>query len=122
MRYYIIIGITLILAIVIMFYNPYKDYLYIYDENMTIEYDNKEDGYEWYLIPSNDNLDVTEVDQNKWTVSISKKGLTKIQAQFVNLETNDVKYKINYEFKNNGKKIFWLSAVGHGLSDFPNPY
>ena len=122
MRYYIIFGITLIAAIIIFFYNPYSDYLGVYRNNATIEYLEKEEGYEWILVPDNDNLTVNEINNNKWNISINKKGSTKIIASFINLENNDVKYKITYDFTNNGRKIFWLEGIGEGINDFLNPY
>ena len=122
MRYYIIIGITLILAILILFLDPYKDYLGVYNNIATVEYSQKEDGYEWILIPSNDNLLVEEVNNNKWTVKINKKGNTNVKATFINLNTNHVKYTIDYEFKNNGKKLFWLSGIGKGIENFNDFY
>ena len=122
MRYYIIFGITLIAAIVIFFYNPYSDYLGVYKNNATIEYLEKEEGYEWVLVPDNDNLTVNEINNNKWNISINKKGSTKVIASFINLENNDVKYKITYDFKNNGRKIFWTNGIGEGIPDFLNPY
>ncbi len=122
MRYYIIIGITLILAILILFLDPYKDYLGVYNNIATVEYSQKEDGYEWILIPSNDNLLVEEVNNNKWTVKINKKGNTNVKATFINLNTNHVKYTIDYEFKNNGKKLFWLSGIGKGIDSFNDFY
>ncbi len=122
MRYYYILGITIIAALLILFYDPYKDYLAVYGKEATIEYSQVEEGYEWVLTSTNKNLNINEINNNKWTISINKKGKTNLTASFINPETNDVKYKINYEFKNNGRKIFWLAAMGHGIDDFNNPY
>ncbi len=122
MRYYIIFGVTIILAIFILFFDPYKDYLGVYKNSATLEYSQKEEGYEWVLISSNDNLIVKEENNNKWTIHINKVGETDIEANFINLDTNDVKYKINYKFNNNGKKLFWLDGMAKGLDDFINPY
>ena len=122
MRYYIIFGLTFIGILIILFFDPYKDYLGVYKNNATIEYKEKEDGYEWILISSNDNLIIEEINNNKWNIKINKKGSTNVKATFINMTTNDIKYTINYKFKNNGKKLFWLDGIGKGISDFSNPY
>ena len=122
MRYYIIFGITLILTMFILFFDPYKDYLGVYKNTATVEYDEKEEGYEWILIPSNDNLTINEINNNKWTIHINKKGDTNIEAKFINFETNDVKYTINYKFNNNGRKLFWLDGIAKGMTNFNDPY
>jgi len=122
MRNYIIVGLSLLGAIMILFFDPYKDYLGVYKNNATIEYAEKEEGYEWILESSNDNLIVEEINNNKWHIKINKKGTTNIKATFINLDTNHIKCTVNYKFKNNGKKLFWLDGIAQGLTEFIDPY
>ena len=42
MRYYIIFGITFILLLIILFYNPNSKYLGVYKDKITIEYNYNE--------------------------------------------------------------------------------
>ena len=120
MRNYLIIGIALILALIIYFYNPYSDYLGVYSNEATVNFEQNETGYEWILIKSNDNFTIDEINNNEWKIKINKKGSTTIEALFMNLNTNDTKYRVKYSLKNNGKKIFWLAGEATGLPDFAN--
>ncbi len=118
MKNYIIIGVSLILALIIYFYNPYSDYLGVYNKEATITLEQNETDYEWVLVKSNDNISLDEINNNEWKITINKKGTTTIDALFMNLNNSHTKYKIKYTLKNNGKKIFWVAGEATGLSDF----
>ena len=117
MRYYIIFGITIILALIIIFYNPY---LGIYRNNVTIEYSFNDEGYSWTYEVDGSSLKIDQEEDNKWVFKVNKSGVTNIKFIYSNDE--DTKYEINYKFRVFGKTIFWLDGIGKGLTDFPNPY
>ena len=123
MRYYIIFGITIVLALLIMFYNPNsKKYLGIYKEDLTIEYNIIEDGYVWNYLSNSDIVSIEKISDTKWIVKPLKDGIVNVSFEFNNLETNERKYQIDYEFKIKNNKIYWTSGTGYGLLDYPNPY
>ena len=117
MRYIILFGITIILALFIMFYNPY---LGIYKDQVTIEYDFKEENYTWKYDLSNDNLILKDSSENKWTFIPNKNG--KITVNFYYTNDHENLYEIMYEFKVKNNKIYWLKGEGKGLLSYPNPY
>jgi len=123
MRYYIIFGVTIILALLIMFYNPNsKKYLGIYKKELTIEYDIVEPGYAWDYFYDNDIINIEKVSDTKWIIKSLDDGTVNINFKFNNIETDENKYEINYQFKISNNKIYWTSGVGYGLLDYPNPY
>ena len=118
MRYYIIFGVTFILLLIILFYNPY---LGIYDDKLTIDYNSidQEDGYKWEYSINNDNLVLTNSDESKWSFKPNKNGTVDVVFKYISEEK--CKYTIEYKFKVKGRKIYWIKGEGHGLIDFPNP-
>ncbi|MGM9877762.1 MAG: hypothetical protein ACI33S_03840 [Bacilli bacterium] len=122
MRFYIIFGITFLLLGIIIFYNPYSEYLGVYKDSVNIEYNFNDEDYFWIYEIDNDNLNIKQIDTNKWSLSINKDGITNVIFYYFNDKTNDTKYKINYEFKIKNNKIYWTQGEGKGLLDFPNPY
>ena len=122
MRFYIIFGITFILCFYIIVINPFDKYLGIYENELFIEYNIKENGYHWEY-DSNDVMKVDKINNLKWKLVPNKNGKSKVTFIFVNDENFiDIKYKINYEFDIKFNKIFWTVGEGFGLNDFPNPY
>ena len=117
MRYYIIFGITFILLLIILFYNPF---LGVYKNNVTIEYNFKDEGYSWNYKVDGDSLVIDQEEDNKWTFNIKKNGVTKITFNYSNGEKN--KYEIYYKFRVIGKHILWTDGYGNGLLNYPNPY
>ena len=117
MRYYIIFGITLILLLIILFYNPY---LGVYKDKVTIEYDFDQEGYYWKYEIDNNNLILKEESENTWVFIPNKNGKTELKFYYTNGEDN--KYTIFYTFKVRKNKIFWLNGEGYGLLSYPNPY
>ena len=116
MRYCIIFGITFILALIIIFYNPY---LAVYKDSITIYYDNYEEGYLWNYSIDNDNLKLIESSNNKWVFKPNKNG--KVKLTYYYKSDNENKYTIYYEFKVKGNKIFWTKGEAKGLLSYPNP-
>ena len=117
MRYFLIFGITIIIALFIMFYNPY---LGVYKDQITIEYSFSEDGYYWKYDISNDNLHLKESSDNKWIFIPNKNGIVTLNYYYTNGEEN--LYEIFYEFKVKNHKIYWVKGEGTGLLSYPNPY
>ena len=120
MRYYIIFGITFILLLIILFYNPNSKYLGVYKDKITIEYNYDDEGYSWSYENDNDNVEVETINNNKYILYPKKDGKYNITFKYSNEENN--KYEIKYEFEIKDNKIYWLSGEGIGLLDYPNPY
>ncbi len=118
MRYILIFGITLILSLVIIFYP--QNYLAKYKDEINIEYDYHDNGYNWNYVSDNDNIILKESTDNKWTFIPNKNGNSTVT--FTYSKEDNVKYKIIYKFKIKGNKIYWLKGDGYGLQSYPNPY
>ena len=116
MRYFIIFGVTFVLLLFILFYNPY---LGVYNDSVTIKYDFNDEGYSWDYTIYNDNLILKDSDANSWTFIPNKNGVCKLIFKYTSEENS--KYTIEYKFKIKGNKIYWLDGVGYGLLDYPNP-
>ena len=116
-RYIIMFGITIILALIIIFYNPF---LGSYKNSVNIEYDFNEEGYEWNYEINGDSLKVKDLSSNHWLLTTNKNGITNIT--FTYSKDDDIKYEIYYKFRVFGKRIFWLEGSGSGLFNYPNPY
>ena len=117
MRYIIMFSITILLAVIIIFYNPF---LGVYKNNVTIEYDYSEEGYYWEYDLDGESLKINSIEDNKYTFEINKNGISEITFIYTNGE--DIKYDIYYKFRVFGKKIYWLEGVGKRLVNYPNPY
>lgn len=116
LRYYILFGVTAVISLFLIFYNPY---LGVYEDRITIEYDTNEEGYSWEYKKVGSSLKEESISDNKWTFKVNKKGVTELWFTY----NNDVetKYSIYYKFKVRGKKILWIEGYGEGLIDYPNP-
>ena len=122
MRYVIIFGVTILICLYMILFDPFSKYLGIYQNDMIIEYEQLEEGYHWEC-ESNNILNVEEINNNKWKLIKSKMGDAKLVFYYVNdLDSSDIKYTINYEFDVKIKNIFWTVGEAIGLENFPNPY
>ncbi len=121
MRYYIIFGITLVIALIILLY-PQK-YLNRFNNKVTIDYSTIVDTNNelWVYEIDNDNLKLDNQNDKKWTFKINKEGITKLTFYY---DKNDEsqKYKIYYKFEIKKNKIYWIEGNAIGLLDYPNPY
>ena len=117
MRYIVIFGITIILLLFILLYNPY---LGVYKDSVTIEYEYSEEGYKWSYDLDIDCLKVSSEEENKWVFVPNKNCTCNLIYTYSNGEKD--MYEILYEFKVRGSKIYWLSGSGKGLLSYPNPY
>ena len=117
MRYYIIFGVTLLVVLFILLYNPF---LGIYKNNVTIQYNFDDEGYKWEYTINGESLVIDQEEDNKWVFKTNKNGVTYISFKYV--KEDNIKYQINYKFRVLGKKIYWLDGSGTGLLDYPNPY
>jgi len=117
MRYYIIFGVTLIITLFILFYNPF---LGVYKNQITIEYDFNVEGFSWTYDIKGEALKIVSESDNKWVFKPNKNGFSEITFVYSNGEKN--KYTIYYKFKVHNNKIYWLEGNGIGLLEYPNPY
>ena len=112
MRYIIMFGLTIIIALLILFYP--RNYLMKFNNCVTIDYNNFIEG-NWEYEISNDNILLKESADNKWIFVPNKNG--KVNLTFINDE-----YKIEYEFDVKNNIIIWKQGQASGLLDYPNPY
>ncbi len=130
MRYFIIFGITIVAALFILFFDPYSEYLAVYENNLIISYDINDNthfwnvdkhnsDYKWSYESSNDNLNIKEVVTGAWDLSINKEGTTNLSFSYGN--DDETIYKIDYIFEIKNDKILWKEGEGTGLYSFPNP-
>ena len=78
-RFYFIFGITAVLVLIILFYNPNAKYLGVYKESMTIEYDFEDiEGYDWFYDVTSDIFDISATSGSKWKLLPKKDGVTTI--------------------------------------------
>ena len=117
MKYFVIFGITLVLVLIILFYNPF---LGIYKDQITIEHNYNEEGYTWNYDIKGSSLKLSSEEDNKWVFKANENGVTELT--FVYSKEEDKKYEIYYKFRVIGNKIFWLTGEGKGLLNFDNPY
>lgn len=113
--------ITLILVLIILFYNPNAKYLGIYKNSFTIKYDFNDDGYKWQydIDPNMFNIEIN--NDGSWTFNPLNSGISDIIFYYKN-DAGDIKYKIYYKFEIKNNKIYWIEGYGDGLLSYPNPY
>ena len=116
MRYILMFGITFIIALFIIFYNPY---LGVYKDTITITLDDELEEYEWNYSIDHDSLKLIKSDNNEWVFKSNNDGITNITFVYKDQET--IKYEIYYKLKVSGNKIYWLEGYGKGLLSYPNP-
>jgi len=122
MRFIVMFGITIVLALIMIFYNPNKKYLAVYKNEMTIYYNIEEEGYSWSYKISDDNLKETKSENLSWTFIPVKDGEVTLTYYFKKDNSEEeYKYKIDYTFKIEGKKIIWTNGYANGLLNYPNP-
>lgn len=124
LRLYIIFGFTLLGLIYILFIFKPK-YLYKYKDQFTIKYEIPDKGdYSWSYEIDNDVLKVSNEENLKWTFKPTKDGKSTITFYYKKPDDTEdkYKYKIVYDFEIKGNKIFWLTGMGYGIVNFPNPY
>ena len=117
MRYVLIFSITLILLLLILFYNPY---LGVYKDYINISLDDNIENYDWKYEIDNDNIELVESNDQLWKFKTNKNGITNLY--FIYSNNDDVKYKIYYKLKIKNNKIYWLEGYGEGLLSYPNPF
>lgn len=120
-RLIIMFSITLIICILLMFWNPKSKYLGIYKNKMTIEYNFNEKNYDWKYNISNNIIDIKTIDKEKWEITPKESGTAKLDFCYMD-ENNECKYTITYDLKIKNNKIYWVAGMANGLYDYPNPY
>lgn len=121
-RFMIIGSVTIVLLIIILFYDPYKNYLAVYIDNMTIDQTVESDNYYWDVKLSNELISMKNDRVNSWEFYPNNNGTTSIVFSYINKETNKIDKTITYKFKIKSNKLLWLSAECSVLEDFPSPY
>ena len=122
MRFYFIFGITFIMCLLILLWDPSKKYLGIYDDDIIIENLEVVDGYHWEYV-ADDSLNVKILGNNKWKITSNKSGNSKIVFNLVSDEnSNDINYSIDYGFKFKFNRFYWISGICSDYKFFPNPY
>ena len=116
MRYYIMFFVTLIIVLIILFWNPY---LGTFKNTMTIEYNFNEEGYSWKLDQSSNKLLLSNDEESKWVFKANKSGYDELNFYYTNGEDN--MYHTYYKVLVIGRRIFWIDGYGEGLLDYPNP-
>ncbi len=116
MRYIIIFGITLILCLVILFYNPY---LGVYKDHITITLDDEIENYDWDYTLDNDCLILEKESEIEWQFKTNKDCVCNLTFTYSDHE--NIKYEIYYKLKVSKNKIYWLEGYGNGLLSYPNP-
>ncbi len=124
MKRFIIMGlVTLVLVLIIIFYDPNKNYLGVFKDNITIDSIKVTDcTWEYEINGASLVLDSEETVNN--TISskykIFKEGSSSIIYRCTNAD--ETKYTITYSFNVKDNKIIWTEAESLGLLDFSNPY
>ena len=120
MRYFIIFGVTIVIVAIIIFYP--RNYLHIYKDQVTINYEDLEETYSelWTFDISGDNLVLDSQLDKKWIFKPNKNGEVTIFFYYDKKDDTE-RYMIEYKFKVKGNKIYWTYGNASGLLDFPNP-
>ena len=117
MRYFIIFGITAILVLIILFYNPF---LGTYNNDLTFDFSKNKDECKWNYIVDGDSFKIDKDTKNIFKFKANKNGKSSII--FTCGDAEEVIHEVKYDFKVFAKQIFWLESNGTGLYNYPNPY
>lgn len=120
MRYFAIFGSTLIIIILIFYFNP--KCLGKYENEAFIDLESIDENYKWKYELDNNNISIIPYEKNKWKIIPKKNGNVQIIFYYTDSNINNYKYKIRYNLKIRNKKIYWIDGQGYGLLDFPNIY
>ena len=123
-RFVIIGAVTLLMLLIIIFYNPNKKYLNIYKDSITIS-NTVEDGYNWSYELSSNKLKIKDTiiegESIKWNFTPESDGTVSITYTYKKENEEEEIYKIKYDFKVVEEKIYWIKGESTGTVDFPNP-
>lgn len=123
MRYILILIFTVVGLIAIWFYEPKVDekLLSVFDNKVTIDYNDLDAKDEWTYEINNDNLKEVSSDNSKFVFEGNKDGESELVFYYQKSDS-DYKYKVIYTFEVKDDKIYWREGKTEGLMSFPKVY
>lgn len=123
MRYILILIFTIIGLVTIWFYEPKVDekLLSVFNNRVTIDYNDLDAKNEWTYEINNDNLKEVSSDNSKFVFEGNKDGESELVFYYQKSD-DDYKYKVIYTFEVKDDKIYWREGKTEGLMSFPKVY
>lgn len=123
MRYILILIFTVVGLIGIMFYEPKVDenLLRVFDNKVTIDYNDLDTNDEWTYEMNNDNLKEVSSNDLKFVFEGNNDGESELVFYYQKSDS-DYKYKVTYTFEVKDDKIYWREGKTEGLMSFPKVY
>ena len=123
MRYILILIFTVVGLVGIMFYEPKVDekLLSVFNNKVTIDYNDLDANDEWTYEINNDNLKEVSSDNSKFVFESNNDGESELVFYYQKSDS-DYKYKVIYTFEVKDDKIYWREGKTEGLMSFPNVY
>lgn len=123
MRYILILIFTVVGLVGIMFYEPKVDekLLSVFDNKVTIDYNDLDTNDEWTYEINNNNLKEVSSDNSKFVFESNNDGKSELVFYYQKSDS-DYKYKVIYTFEVKDDKIYWREGKTEGLMSFPKVY
>ena len=123
MRYILILIFTVVGLVGIMFYEPKVDekLLSVFDNKVTIDYNDLDTNGEWTYEINNNNLKEVSGDNSKFVFESNNDGKSELVFYYQKSDS-DYKYKVIYTFEVKDDKIYWREGKTEGLMPFPKVY
>lgn len=123
MRYILILIFTVVGLVSIMFYEPKVDekLLSVFDNKVTIDYNDLDTNDEWTYEINNNNLKEVSGDNSKFVFESNNDGKSELVFYYQKSDS-DYKYKVIYTFEVKDDKIYWREGKTEGLMSFPKVY
>lgn len=123
MRYILILIFTVVGLVGIMFYEPKVDekLLSVFDNKVTIDYNDLDTNDEWTYEINNNNLKEVSCDNLKFVFESNNDGKSELVFYYQKSDS-DYKYKVIYTFEVKDDKIYWREGKTEGLMSFPKVY
>ena len=123
MRYILILIFTVVGLVGIMFYEPKVDekLLSVFDNKVTIDYNDLDINGEWTYEINNNNLKEVSGDNSKFVFESNNDGKSELVFYYQKSDS-DYKYKVIYTFEVKDDKIYWREGKTEGLMSFPKVY
>ena len=123
MRYILILIFTVVGLVGIMIYEPKVDeeLLSVFDNKVTIDYNDLDTNGEWTYEINNNNLKEVSGDNSKFVFESNNDGKSELVFYYQKSDS-DYKYKVIYTFEVKDDKIYWREGKTEGLMSFPKVY
>ena len=123
MRYILILIFTVVGLVGIMFYEPKVDekLLSVFDNKVTIDYNDLDTNGEWTYEINNDSLKEVSHDDTSFVFESNNDGVSEL-VFYYQKNDDDYKYKVTYSFEVKNNKIYWREGKTEGLMNFPKVY